>query len=833
MKDLKANDLLDGRYRVIDTLAQGGFGKTYIAEDTRRPTNPQCVIKQLKPPTNHPKSLENARRLFRTEAETLERLGKNDQIPMLLAYFEEDEEFYLVQECIEGNTLSSEIKPGQSWSESQVRQMLQEVLRALSFIHQNRVIHRDIKPDNIIRRHRDNKLVLVDFGTVKQIRGPNHQVSGTIAVGTPGYMSTEQGRGNPRANSDIYGLGMMAIQAVTGLTINQIQEDPNTGEVIWEPWAKISDDLKSILSKMVRYHFRERYQSATEVLQALESYPQVSLPQQKSVQQPTIIQPTLVPQQYSRVPSTAIPSIPQSGQPQPTEISIPPSQLSATAPSSAQPFAGSQYSGVASQNPRRLLLPIGVATTVIGILIYLIWLFLFNNTPKTTESPNPSPFATNAQITPTSTPDQSNIQARISLGEKSLVKTEEVGTPNLQFQAAKQQGMQAMAAGDYDKAMSNFEVAIRKYPNAPETLIYLNNARIGNQKSHTIAVAGPIATDPDGTLAIVRGVAQAQDEINQTGGINGVPLKVVITSDDQNPDTAKQIASALVNNPEILGVIGHSASSVTLAAGEVYNSGKLAAISAVSTSVKLSNFSPYVFRSVPNDAFSARALANYMLTELKKQNAAVFYNSKSDYSKSLRTEFVTAVSLGGGQVVDEIDISNPDFNPATPVQQAIERGAQVLFLAPNPAVLDQALEVVKVNGKRLSLLGGDVMYSPKTLEKGAENALEMVVAVFWDIDSNPQSDFVRKSKALWNAEVNWRTAMAYDGTQALIEALKRNPTRAGVQEALSASDFVAPGVSGSIRFLRSGDRNGSVQLVKILPKQNTSSGYDFLPIPSN
>ncbi|WP_287251441.1 ABC transporter substrate-binding protein [Moorena sp. SIO4E2] len=393
--------------------------------------------------------------------------------------------------------------------------------------------------------------------------------------------------------------------------------------------------------------------------------------------------------------------------------------------------------------------------------------------------------------------------------------------------------MAAMAAGDYDKAVSDFEAAIRKYPNAPETLIYLNNARIGNQKSYTIAVAGPIATDPDGTLAILRGVAQAQDEINKTGGINGVPLKVVITSDDQNPDTAKKIASALVNNPEILAVIGHSASSVTLAAGEVYNSGKLAAISPVSTSVKLSNFSPYVFRSVPNDAFSARALANYMNTQLKKQNAAVFYNYKSDYSKSIKTEFVTAVSLGGGQVVDEVDISNPDFNPAIPVEQAIQRGAQVLFLAPNSAVLDQALEVVKVNGKRLILLGGDVMYSPKTLEKGAENAVEMVVAVFWDIDSNPQSDFVRKSKALWNAEVNWRTAMAYDGTQALIEALKRNPTRAGVQEALSSSDFLAPGVSGSIRFLRSGDRNGSVQLVKILPNQNTSSGYDFLPIPSN
>ncbi|MEH2111857.1 protein kinase domain-containing protein [Nostoc sp.] len=263
--------LLDHRYQVIRVLAMGGFGQTYIAEDTRRPGNPICVVKHLKPGTD-PRVFDTAKRLFNSEAETLERLGNHDQIPRLLAYFDENQEFYLVQEYIEGHTLAEELIPGKRWNESQVIQLLQEVLEILEFVHRQGVIHRDIKPDNIIRRASDNKLVLVDFGAVKQLRtqmvAVGGQASATVVIGTPGYMPTEQGQGKPRPNSDIYSLGVIAIQALTGLQPTELQEDPETGEIIWRHSVTVNHRLAAVLSKMVRYHFKDRYQSATEALQA-------------------------------------------------------------------------------------------------------------------------------------------------------------------------------------------------------------------------------------------------------------------------------------------------------------------------------------------------------------------------------------------------------------------------------------------------------------------------------------------------------------------------------------------------------------------------------------
>ncbi|KAF3885481.1 MULTISPECIES: serine/threonine protein kinase [Nostocales] len=276
--------LLDHRYQVIKVLATGGFGETYIAKDTKRPGNPVCVVKHLKPASSDSKVFDTARRLFHSEAETLEKLGNHNQIPRLLAYFDENQEFYLVQEFVEGHPLSDELQPNRRWSESQVIAMLQEVLGILKFVHGQGVIHRDIKPDNIIRRSSDGKLVLVDFGAVKQLRvssgySPHTQLftvagnqSATVAIGTPGYMPTEQGQGKPRPNSDLYSLGIIAIQALTGVAPMELQEDTYTGEILWQHLVPVSNNLEAVLSKMVRYHFKDRYQSASEALQALHLF---------------------------------------------------------------------------------------------------------------------------------------------------------------------------------------------------------------------------------------------------------------------------------------------------------------------------------------------------------------------------------------------------------------------------------------------------------------------------------------------------------------------------------------------------------------------------------
>ena len=279
--EMMIGKLLDQRYQVVEVLGQGGFGHTFIAQDTRRPGNPTCVVKLLRPATSDSDFLKTARRLFNSEAETLEKLGNHDQIPRLLAYFEENEEFYLVQEFIDGHPLNMELSPEQRWNEGQVIQLLQEVLSILEFVHNNGVIHRDLKPENLIRRALDQKIVLVDFGAVKQVKMQSLMAQGgvntlepigeTVAIGTPGYMPSEQGQGRPRPSSDIYALGMIGIQALTGLNPRQLSEDVETGEIIWRQLAEVSDGVAGVLNKMVRPYFKHRYQSATEALQALES----------------------------------------------------------------------------------------------------------------------------------------------------------------------------------------------------------------------------------------------------------------------------------------------------------------------------------------------------------------------------------------------------------------------------------------------------------------------------------------------------------------------------------------------------------------------------------
>ncbi|MEH1903941.1 MAG: ABC transporter substrate-binding protein [Nostoc sp.] len=414
-----------------------------------------------------------------------------------------------------------------------------------------------------------------------------------------------------------------------------------------------------------------------------------------------------------------------------------------------------------------------------------------------------------------------SLKDRISFGEKTLTSGD--------ISPAKKEGVQAIAAKSYDQAIANFTAALKLNRNDPEALIFLNNARIGS-KSYTIVASVPIGTDPNAALEILRGIAQAQNQVNSSGGVKGVPLKVGIANDDDNPEIAKQIASSLVSNPEVLGVVGPNTSDSTLAAGTIYTSGQLVAVSPTSTSVKISNFSRYVFRTVPSDFMAARSLANYMAKTLQKKNAAVFFNSQSNYSQSLKSEFVSSVSLEGGQVSSEFDLSKVDFSAAKSLEQATKQGAEVLMLAANTETLDKALQVIQINQKKLILLAGDDVYTAKTLEIGREQAVGMVLAVPWHIDSDPKSDFPQKSRQLWGGDVSWRSALSYDATVALIEALKRNPTRLGVQEALASSDFSAIGASGTIRFLASGDRNAPVQLVKIVPGSRSRTGYDFEPV---
>ena len=268
--------LLRDRYHLVKGLGKGGFGATFLAADLSLPGKPLCVIKQLRPNTDNPNFLSMARELFEREAKTLGKVGNHPQIPRLLDYFEDRQQFYLVQEFVKGNNLQQEVKKHGVLDETKARQVLTEVLIILRDIHAQKVIHRDIKPANIIRREIDNKLVLIDFGVVKnQVNtvaagNGDHTALTAFAVGTPGFAPPEQLAMRPVYASDVYALGVTCMYLMSGKAPKNIESDPLTGEIQWFKYVDASDDFADILLTMLEVSVKNRYKTAEEVLQALD-----------------------------------------------------------------------------------------------------------------------------------------------------------------------------------------------------------------------------------------------------------------------------------------------------------------------------------------------------------------------------------------------------------------------------------------------------------------------------------------------------------------------------------------------------------------------------------
>lgn len=351
--------LLNGRYQILKVLSAGAFGQTYIAQDKWCEGIPQCVIKHIKPNTDHPRQWQICQRLFARETEILKKLGQHNQIPQFLDSFRDRQGFYLVQELIVGEPLSAELPLGKHcgnrWSEEQCLELLNDVLGILEFVHEQGVIHCDLKPNNLIRRTSDNKLVLIDFGVAYQVdasavnrslpplqssshrqralpgqvkeQGSREDLSSIVkseslassgqgrsrelatAVQPLGYIPPEQFSGQPHINSDLYALGTIAIEALTGLSPIELKTNPDTGELDWQQHVTVSGELTSVLDNMVRRDFKERYQSAAHVRVVLK---QLGLNGQEPEQfsplsdfplfdSLTVLQPLMLPQEEEAI----------------------------------------------------------------------------------------------------------------------------------------------------------------------------------------------------------------------------------------------------------------------------------------------------------------------------------------------------------------------------------------------------------------------------------------------------------------------------------------------------------------------------------------------------
>ena len=260
--------LLRMRYRIKEHFVSTEYSDTYLAEDENLPDRPLCLVKRLKSQS------EKTSKLFDRETRVLYRLGQHDRIPELLARFEEDGYFYLVYQFIEGQPLYQELIQGQPWEEHQVIALLKDILEVLVFVHKQNVIHRDLHPQNLIKRSSDSKIVLIDFGAVKEINTSQNNTSPTQTRSCGGtqqeYIPPEQAIGSPKFCSDIYAVGIVGIQALTGMRPKQLNFD-NLGNLIWQKNATVTPQFASVLDQMVLYAFPQRYPSATEALEALKN----------------------------------------------------------------------------------------------------------------------------------------------------------------------------------------------------------------------------------------------------------------------------------------------------------------------------------------------------------------------------------------------------------------------------------------------------------------------------------------------------------------------------------------------------------------------------------
>lgn len=304
--------LLNNRYQIVQVLGSGGFGETFLAEDTYLPSRRCCVIKQLKPVINDPKLHQLIQQRFQREAATLETLGEgSDQIPHLYAYFSENGQFYLVQEWIQGQTLTSKVAAEGPLSETAVREILVSLLQVLNYIHSKGIIYRDIKPDNVILRSSNNQPVLIDFGAVKETMATALNAQGkstyTMILGTPGFMAPEQAVGRPVYASDIYSLGVTAIYLLTGKLPQDLEIDAQTEQLLWQQHVlNVSSSLSAVLDRAVQYQPRDRYTTAIKMLNELQAVPHTQPSTQATVAVPAYHKQVLNPAVESTQPASVV-----------------------------------------------------------------------------------------------------------------------------------------------------------------------------------------------------------------------------------------------------------------------------------------------------------------------------------------------------------------------------------------------------------------------------------------------------------------------------------------------------------------------------------------------
>lgn len=440
----------------------------------------------------------------------------------------------------------------------------------------------------------------------------------------------------------------------------------------------------------------------------------------------------------------------------------------------------------------------------------------------------------------------------ISCGEESLI------SPKVDIKDSPQEkvrGMGEIKEGKYSDGVKllgrAWEKTVKEGKPDPETLIYLNNAKILNlidrgiispEQVHTIAVAAPLRYEKGPSIAaqaleMLRGIAQAQNKA--IDGKEKTYLLVAIANDANRKDKASEIAEELGKNKGILGVIGHYSSSIVEAALPKYQNHQLPLVSPASTSVNLSG-EKYLYRIAPSDAVAGKSIANY-LNERPNQKVAILWSRDESFSESLKTkveEGLTSDTININNIIEKDEVFNlgsDNFDVQNALNEARKQGVTAIILIPDGGqteALSNAYNVIQDNiDPNLIMIGADTLYTNKTITYVKENVArdKFLVAVGWHPSKN--KNFSKSAKMLWSTKnVSWLTATAYDATLVLIEAIKQKPSREGVNQVISATGFkVSQTATGEIRFDGSDRDNPEFVLLEVLPNCTPGLNHLFFP----
>jgi serine/threonine protein kinase/ABC-type branched-subunit amino acid transport system substrate-binding protein len=874
------------------------MGAVLLAEDQRL-NNKLVVIKELISDSSDTRQLQEDVRNFKREVATLAQLN-HFLIPAVTDHFQEGSHYFMVEEYVAGENLEERLQRlGRPLPEAEVLTYASDILLVLEYLAKQKppIVHRDVKPANIIISDNDGRAHLVDFGIARPDLAPDAARKQTTALGTPGYAPPEQYQGKADPRSDLYALAATMHHLLTN-------RDPREhAPFIYPPVRslnpRISLDVERLLTRALQNDIQQRYQSATEMKEEVDQILEERhgllgatlttgphrLPPTRSHSgsigsnagsgttgtgaRPQPSRTYSPPPPISPVPTTRPPSSPPPPPPS-YPWSASPSQASSPPPRRQQQINYQQLQPARTKNGHLiasfllLLLVLGlIAAVALGAFSGLLSHLGFGSTAATPAVAQTAPAlpASIKGIGAFTVTNPQGQQERIGLsdGRVAFDTARASGDGSLKQQAAAR-----FKDDDYAGALSYLAQAIAEDPNDAEALIYQENLHVLTSGApYLTLVVGTMLSGPDIDIGreILQGAYIAQKEFNDSGGINGLRLRLLIASSGSQATYATTVAQQVVNTAQqdasIVGVMGWPLSSQSEDALGILARAQLPMVSATASSDQLSGASPYFFRVAPSNASQGLAGANYALQTLHARRVAIFYDPGDAYSSNLASDFRTPFVRGGGQVASEQQYQRGQGAqlPAL-LQAALKANPDLIYFAGYASDIGPLLQNLPTSGPfaNLLVLGGDALYQPQGYsgQKQAFTRLRFTSFAYpdeWGYLRHAQPAFFADYAQIYSGNgqytgygytrADFNTILAYDAMQALLEGCRR--ALVGGKQGTSGSDLrqalttitgsgAIQGISGQIAFDHQGnpidkavvilsvDPQGHIQIASIVGK---------------